>query len=217
MKNTITIMAAAILAVGCDQQQRQASNDTSTSSDKSTIRQSAREAKSAVDQQARAEKEMLDKEAKAAQAKIDAEKARVKAQTTDAQAKVNEASQNIQDAAGAASTKAQTEVGAAKSEAIPPATPTPANPPTATIPPATSANTANEADQKLTSDVRLAVTGANAEVNADAAKAIQVSVSAGTVTLKGNVKTEAEKSQAETAAKAVPGVTKVDNQLQVKE
>src|ERR1043166_6453209 len=89
MKNTIVLMAAAILAVGCDQQ-RQANNNTSTSPEKDQIRQSARDAKSEVDKQARAEKEMLDKEAKAAQAKIDAETARAKAAATDAQSKVTQ-------------------------------------------------------------------------------------------------------------------------------
>ena len=214
MKNTIVLMAAAILAVGCDQQ-RQANNNTSTSPEKDQIRQSARDAKSEVDKQARAEKEMLDKEAKAAQAKIDAETARAKAAATDAQSKVDTASQNIRDAAGAGSAKAQSEVGAGTSTA--PATPPPAEqaaPVTAN--PATSANAAGDADQKLADQVRTALNGGTAEATADASKNVQVSASSGTVTLKGTVTSDAQKTQIETAAKAVSGVSKVVNQLEVK-
>ena len=189
MKKSLVLMAAAVLAVGCDQQ-KQASNDSTTTSDKSDIRQSVREAKSDVDKQARAQKEMLDSEAKAAQAKIDAEKARAKAESTEAQAKVDAASQGIRDAAGTASAKAQSEIGAAKG--------------------------ATDADQKLAEQVRTAVNGGTAEATTDASKNIQVSASGGTVTLKGTVKSETEKSRIETAAKAVPGVTKVENQLEVK-
>jgi osmotically-inducible protein OsmY len=214
MKKTMILIGAAILAVGCDQQ-RQASNDTSTSSDKSAIRQSARDAKAAVDKEARAQKEMLDKEARAAQAQIDVEKARAKAAGTEAQAKVDAASQNIREAAGAASAKAQSEVGAAKSDATAPAT-TPANPAGVTVTTPAPGTPANGADQKLADQVRAALTG-GAEAAADSAKSIQVSASGGTVTLTGAVKSEDEKSQLESIVKTVPGVTKVDNQLQVKQ
>jgi osmotically-inducible protein OsmY len=219
MKRSMILVAATILAVGCDQQ-RQASNDTTTSSDKSTIRQSARDAKSAVDKEARAQKEMLDKEAKAAQAQIDAEKARAKAAGTDAEQKVDAASQNIREAAGSASTKVQSEVGAAKSDTVAPPT-APANPSTTSpaIPVPTTPTTATaDADQRLVDQVKAALTGgAGAEATADNTKNIQVSASGGTVTLKGAVKDEEEKSRLEAAAKAVPGVTRVDNQLQVKQ
>jgi hyperosmotically inducible periplasmic protein len=189
MKKSSVLFAVAILAAGCDQQ-KQASNNTATTPEKNEIRQSAREAKSEVDKQARAQKEMLDSEAKAAQAKIDAEKARTKAESTEAQTKVDTASQSIRDAAGTAGAKVQTEVGAAKS--------------------------ATDSDQKLADQVRTAVNGGTAEATTDASKNIQVSASGGTVTIKGTVKSDTEKSRIETAAKAVPGVTKVENQLEVK-
>jgi hyperosmotically inducible periplasmic protein len=217
MKKTLILIAAAILAVGCDQQ-RQASNDNSTTSDKSDIRRSVRQAKSEVDKQARAQKEILDSEAKAAQAQIDAEKARAKAAATDAQAKVDAASQNIREAAGSASAKAQSEVGVGKSATVPPTIAPPAESGTAPTTPAptTPADTSTPDDQKLAEQVRTAINAGTVEATADAAKNIQVSASGGTVTLKGTVKTPEEKTRIEMAAKAVSGVTKVDNQLEVK-
>jgi osmotically-inducible protein OsmY len=217
MKKTLVLIAAATLAVGCDQQ-RQVSTDNPTAAEKSEIRKSVREAKSEVDKQARAQKEILDSEAKAAQAQLDAEQARAKAAATDAQAKVDAASQNIREAAGAAATKAQSEVGAAKSTTVTPATIPPAEsgvPPTTPVP-ATPANTAATDDQKLADQVRATISAGTTEATADAAENIQVSASGGTVTLKGTVKTQEEKTRIETAAKGVSGVTKVENQLEVK-
>ena len=212
MKNSIILIIAAMVAIGCDQQ-RQATNDRSLDSEKSAVTKSAREAKKAVEAKADAQKERLDAEAKAAQARIDAEKARAKAEATDAQAKVDAASQQIRDAAGGAAANVQTQTGAGQSSAATP-TATPAAPtatPTTTQQPGATA----ESDQKLTDQVRSAVTG-GANETSEAAKNIQVSVSGGTATLKGTVKTDAEKQQAESAAKAVPGVTKVENEIQVK-
>lgn len=207
MKNTLLVMAAALLVAGCDQQNKQASNDTS--SDQDAIRQSAKEAKSEVEKQAKAAKDRLDAEAKAAQAQIDAEKARAKAAATDAQTKVETASQNIREAAGAASDKAQREVGAGATTTTPPpsepsATPTPATPSTTSAP---------GVDQKLADQVRAAVSGA--EANADAAKDLQISATGGTVTVKGKVKSDAEKTRIENAAKAIPGVSQVVMQVEV--
>jgi osmotically-inducible protein OsmY len=200
----LTVAAAAILAVGCDQQ-KQALNDRSIDSERSNIKKTAREAKSEVDKQAQAQKDMLDAEAKSAQAKLDAEKARTKAESIpDPQPKVDAAAQNIRDAAGAIGARIQTETGAARN----PATPTPTT--------TTAPSTVNESDQKLADQVRTAVFGGAAEANADAGKTIQVSASGSTVTLKGSVKSEEEKTRVETAAKAVAGVSKVENQLEIK-
>jgi len=216
MKKSLIVIAAAVLVAGCDRQ-RQASNDnsTSTSADKGEIRDSVREAKSEVEKQAKAQKDILDAEAKAAQAKIDAERARAKAASVDAQAKVDAASQTIREAAGSASAKAESEVGAVKSiTTAPPAEPT-TTPATPVPVPPPSPLTA-DSDQKVVEQVRIAVIGPTADANAETAKNIQITASGGTVTLKGTVKTEAEKSQAEEKTKSVAGVTKVDNQLQVK-
>jgi osmotically-inducible protein OsmY len=198
MKKTLILIAVAALAAGCDQQ-RTARNEQATDGEKDTVQKSVKEAKAEVDKQARAQKDILDAEAKAAQAKIDAEQARAKAAATDAQAKVEAASQTIRDAAGSASTKAQTESATIKSTETAPA---PVE--------------ASDTDQKMVEQVKAALgTGVGTEAAADV-KAIQVTASGGTVTLSGNVKTEAEKTRLESAAKAVPGVTKVENKLEVK-
>ena len=220
MKTPLIFAAAAMLAAaGCDQQKQQARTDGALNSDKSAVEKTVRDAKAEVDKQAKAQKEMLDAEAKSAQAKIDAEKARAKAESTDAQAKVDAASQNIREAAGSASAKAQTEIGAAKNSTVETAPPAESITPTATRSttpaPTTPATAATELDQQLTEKVRTAVLGA-ASANTDESKAIQIAVSGGTVTLTGSVKSDAEKSRAESTARAVPGVNKVDNQLRVK-
>jgi osmotically-inducible protein OsmY len=203
----LAVAAAVIVAVGCNQQ-KQATNDRTLDAEKDNIQKSAREAKSEVDKQAKSQKDMLNAEAKVAEASIDAEKARAKAEATpNAQAAVDAAAQNIRDAAGAAGARAQSEVGAARNVTAPPAT---------TPPPAPPASATTDSDQKLSDQVRTAIFGGTAESTTDAAKNIQVSAIGSTVTLKGSVKTEEEKTRIETAAKAVSGVTKVDNQLEVK-
>ena len=206
MKIPLILATAALMAVGCNQQ-KQAANDQSRDR-KDSIQKSAREAKAEIEKEARAKKEMLDAEVKSAQAKLDAEKARAKAASVDAQPKVDAAAQSIREAAGTVGEKTQVETGTAKSQPTPAATATP--------PPAKPAETAaTEADQQLADQVRTAVQGGVAEAT-DASKDVQVSAAGGVVTLKGTVKNEEEKSRIDSAAKAVPGVTKVENQLEVK-
>ena len=206
MKMPLILATAALMAVGCNQQ-RQAANDQSRDQ-KDSIQKSAREAKAEIEKEARAKKEMLDAEVKSAQAKLDAEKARAKAESVDAQPKVDAAAQRIREAAGTVGEKPQVETGAAKSQQTPAATatPTPAKP---------AETAATESDQQLADQVRTAVQGGVAEAT-DASKDVQVSAAGGVVTLKGTVKNEEEKSRIDSAAKAVPGVTKVENQLEVK-
>jgi osmotically-inducible protein OsmY len=208
----LTVAAAAMLAVGCDRQ-KQAINDRSIDSERDNIKKTAREAKSEVDKQAKAQKDMLDAEAKSAQAKLDAEKARTKAESIpDPQPKVDAAAQNIRDAAGAVGARIQTETGTERNPAI---TTTPSVAPTPPTTTAAATSTANDSVQKLIDQVRIAAFG-TAEANADNAQAIQVSAHGGTITLKGSVKSQEEKTRIETAAKAVPGVSKVENELEVK-
>lgn len=215
MKKTLilTVAAAAIIATGCDRQ-KQATNNQAIESEKENIKQSVREAKSEVDRKANAQKEMLNAEAKAAQASLDAEKARIKAESTpNPQAAVDTAAQNIRDAAGSVGAKVQTEVGTEKNVTTPTVTPSVTTPAPTTPTPAT---TTSETDQKLIEMVRTVVLGENTEVNAEVAKAIEITATDGAVTLKGSVKSEEEKARMETAAQGVTGVTKVDNQLEVK-
>lgn len=221
LKSSLVVAAAAILAVGCDRERR-ASNDRALEGSKDAVQKSVKEAKSEVDKQAKAQKDILEAEAKSAQAKIDAEKARVRAQSTDAQGKVDAAAQNIRDA-GAAGGRSASDIGAGRttvtappSETTPVTTPPPIPTTPSTTPTTPTPTTANaESDQKLTEQVRAAVVGGGDD-NAGA-KTIQISVAGGTVTLTGSVASDTEKAQAEQKAKAVSGVTKVENQLQVKQ
>jgi hypothetical protein len=224
LKTSLTVATAAILAVGCDQERR-AGNERALEGSKDAVQKSVREAKSEVDKQAKAQKDILEAEARSAQAKLDAEKARVRAESTDAQGKVDAAAQNIRDAAGAASDRSARDTGTGRAVTAPPSEATPVTPPppvpttpstTPTPTPTPQPTTSNaESDQKLTEQVRSAVVGGGDD-NAGA-KTIQVSVSGGTATLTGSVASDTEKAQAEQKAKAVSGVTKVDNQLQVKQ
>ena len=71
----------------------------------------------------------------------------------------------------------------------------------------------NETDRTITQNVRQAITADDA-LSTDA-KNVKVITSDGTVTLRGPVKSEQEKTQIEAKAKQVAGVKKVDNQLEV--
>ena len=72
----------------------------------------------------------------------------------------------------------------------------------------------SESDRKITQQIRQAVMkDGSLSFTAKNAKIITID---GKVTLRGPVNSAAERSAIETAAKAVAGVTKVDNQLEVK-
>ena len=70
------------------------------------------------------------------------------------------------------------------------------------------------ADRDITAAVRKSVVGDSA-LSFDA-KNVKIITQAGKVTLRGPVKTAAEKTSIEAKAKAVSGVTSVDDQLEVK-
>jgi osmotically-inducible protein OsmY len=204
MKMPLILAAVALMAAGCNPE-KQAANDQSRDQRKDSIQKSAREAKAEIEKEARARKQMLDAEARSAQAKLDAEKARAKAESVDAQSKVDAATQSIRDAAGTAAERTQVEIGTAKSQQSP-AAPTPTKP---------AETAATGSDQQLADQVRTAIQGGVAEAT-DASKDVQVSAAGGVVTLKGTVKSEEDKSRLESVAKSVPGVTSVENQLEVK-
>ncbi len=71
----------------------------------------------------------------------------------------------------------------------------------------------SEADREITQLIRQAIVGdANLSTNAKNIKIITIN---GKVTLKGPVNSEAEKADVEKKVKAVKGVLKVDNQLEI--
>lgn len=72
----------------------------------------------------------------------------------------------------------------------------------------------NQADVRITADIRKAImSDKSMSVNAQNCKII---TAGGVVTLRGPVNSQAEKDGVEAKAKAVAGVTSVDNQLEVK-
>lgn len=188
MKKTLTVLAAAALVVGCDRERTEVTEQGApdAGASRETVSESVRDAKSAVERQAEAQKERLDAEAKAAEAQIEAQKARAEAAAANAETKVQAASQEIREAAGAAGTKLQTEAGAAGMD--------------------------RELGEKVKASLN---TGFNGEAVTEA-RAIEVSVDKGVVTLAGKVTSEAEKARLEKNAQAVPGVTKVINKIEVK-
>jgi hyperosmotically inducible periplasmic protein len=211
MKTPMIMAAAALIVAGCDRPQT--ADNASVDQTKDSIQKSAREAKNAVEKEAESKKDMLEAEAKSAQAKLEADAARLKSAGAEAQGKVEAATDNIRNA-GAAGARTQTEIGTSPTPVTPP-TPTPAEPATTTPVPTPTPNlSAAPEDQKLAEQVRTIIAPAGAD--AAATPAVQVMAAGGVVTLKGTVKSDAEKSRIETAAKAVSGVTRVDNQIEVK-
>lgn len=72
----------------------------------------------------------------------------------------------------------------------------------------------NQTDIRITADIRKAILADDAmSTNAENCKIITAN---GVVTLRGPVDSQAEKDSIETKAKAVAGVVRVDNQLEVK-
>lgn len=71
----------------------------------------------------------------------------------------------------------------------------------------------NEADLKITQEIRQALI--EGEFSLDA-KNIKVITRNGEVTLRGPVETAAEREKIDALVKAMPGIKRIDNQLQVK-
>ena len=71
----------------------------------------------------------------------------------------------------------------------------------------------NEADRTITQNIRQAIT-ADDSLSTNA-KNVKIITNDGTVTLRGPVKSEKEKTEIEAKAKQVAGVKRVDNQLEI--
>lgn len=72
----------------------------------------------------------------------------------------------------------------------------------------------NQTDLKITQQIRKAVMGD--DTLSFTAKNVKIITASGKVTLRGPVKTDAERSSIEAAARRIAGVTQVDNQIEVK-
>src|SRR6185503_17834271 len=146
MKTTLILAAAALIAVGCDQQKK-----------------AEKRVEAEINREAQAKQEVVDAQARAAKTVTDAEQARAAIPT-------------VPDVGGIGE-KVQTEIGTDKGP------PTSTLPSTAPLIPATPG--LNSAlDQQLADQVLNAING-DTEAKAEALCDIEVSATAGCVTLKG--------------------------------
>ena len=187
---TIVILAAASLAlVGCNKEDR--SMNESAGAQKDQIEQSKETQKDALNQQ----KKDLNRTAKA-------EKEQIDSQTADQKAQLDAQKKQVEDQAANAKSDVQQKVDEAAGAAT------------------TQLNAldqgTSEADRKITQQVRQSIVSTLGADNSTLAKNITIITKDGKVTLKGMVNTDAEKKNLEEQAKAAPGVTSVDNQLEVK-
>ena len=202
---TIVILAAASLAlVGCNNRDNTMNDSAGAQKDqieqskdaqKDALNQQKKQIEQAKDQQqdqisaqAKLEKKQLEAQADAQKAQINAEKKQIDAQAAAAKADVT-AQQKINEAAGAANDKS-VELSVQTQ--------------------------GTDTDKALSQQIRQSFTSTIGQDNPTAMKNITITSTEGKVTLKGSVKTEAEKKNLETQAQKTPGVTSVDNQLEVK-
>ena len=198
---TIALLAVASLAlVGCNKQ-----NDMGDSADaqKDQIEQSKDAQKEALNQEKRGVEQASDQAKADISAQAKAEKERVESQAEAEKAQIE--AQKKQVEAQAAAAKAQAEAQQKINEAAGAATSPADASVTADIQPA------SEADRTLTTQVRESLTSQNPSL-----ASVQISAMNGKITLRGTVKTEEEKKNLEAQAKAVSGVSSVDNKLEVK-
>ena len=209
MKKILVIAAAALMAAGCN---RDNTANESAGAQKDAVKANAdaqkdalNAQKDAVAKQASQQKDAIEAQAKAEKTQIEAQKDQVDAQAkaakaqADAQAKAADAQgKAVNESAGAGATGASASSGATTDS--------------------------SNSDSLIKAKVRAALLGNSADLsnpasvsaNPNAPKDLNVDVSNGKVTLKGNVASDAAKMDCEQRAKQVAGVTSVDNQLEIK-
>lgn len=203
MKKIVILAAASLAFVGCNKRDEQMNDTASARKDqieqskdaqkdalnqeKKSIEQSADAAQRQIGAQSKAEKERVEAQADAQQAQIDAQKKQIDAQAKAEKAEVT-ADQKINEAAGAANEKSL----------------------------ALSTRASTDVDRTLSQKIHDSFVSTLGAEDSAAIKNITVTANDGRVTLKGTVKSEGEKKNLETQAKKIPGVTSVDNQLEVK-
>ncbi len=205
MKKIIVLATASLALVGCNKQDNGVKESAKTEKDqieqskdaqkealnqeKKNIEQASDQAKSQINAQAKAEKKQIEELSDAQKAQINEEKKRVEAQADAAKAGVN-SQVKIDEAAGTANTKSTGLTAQDQGK--------------------------SDADRQITRDIRRTIVNSLGTDNSIAAKNITIITRDGKVTLKGAVRSETEKQNLETQAKAVSGVTSVDNRLEVK-
>lgn len=221
MKKILVIAAAALIVAGCN---RDNGANESAGSQKDAVKANAdaqknalNAQKDAVSKQASQQKDQIEAQAKAEKSQIEAKKDEV-----DAQAKAAKAQADAQAKAADAQGKTVTEsAGASTSGAATTGTATPG---TTTGTATTGAADSGNSDSLIKAKVRAAILGNSADAsnpasvsaNPNAPQNLNVDISNGKATLKGTVTSDQAKMDCEQRAKQVPGVTAVDNQLEVK-
>jgi len=195
MKKILVVAAAALMMAGCN---RDNTANESASAQKDAVKANAdaqkdalNAQKDAISKQASEQKDAIQAQAKAAKEQINAQKDQVNAQEKVAkeQADAQAKVANANEAAGAS-----------------------------------TAADAGNSDSLIKAKVRAAILGngsdssnpAAVSANPNAPKNLNVDVSSGKVTLKGDVASDQAKMDCEQRAKRVAGVTSVDNQLEIK-
>lgn len=156
----------------------------------SAIRESAGAEKKQIEQQKETQLKQLEQQEKAVKQKAEAQKEAIEAQSEARRAELEAQQEAIRARAEAEKERieAQAEIREAAGAAQ---------------------------DKELHMKVHKAIFGEDL-TQPQAYRDVTVSVKGGTVTLKGTVKSEAEKAELEAKAKAVEGVTAVENHLEVK-
>lgn len=195
MKKTVVLLAATLAFVGC-QRGDQTANEPA-GAEKERIEQSKDAQKDALDQEKKHVSSEAKMEKKQIGAQADAQKETVEAQSDAQKAQIDAQKKEVD--AEAKAQKAQTEANKDVSEAA-----------------GAEQKDANS-DKAIETRVREALVGTDQTTpTSTAAQNIKISVDKGVVTLKGTVKTEAEKMDLENKAKVVSGVQSVTNEIEVK-
>lgn len=199
---TLAILAVASLAlVGCDQQQD--TMNEAAGSAKDQIEQASDAQKEALNEQKRSIEQSADQSQDQISAQARAEKERLESQADAQQAQLDAQKKQVEAQADAAKADADAQAKQADAdsgrvdEAAGAATP--------------STLGATETDRALSKQVHESLKSQNTELTG-----VTIMAADGKITLRGTVASEAQKDALEAQAKAVSGVTSVDNKLEVK-
>lgn len=217
MKKTLALLAVVgLVAVGCErrdstmnesagaeqqiEQQKDAQVDQ-LEAQKDQLGEEAKAKQKAIEAEAEAKQAQLDAQAEQVKAEAESDKAQLEAQqqTAEAQKDAQEAQQQAaqdQQQAQQEQQQAQQDAQNVQQEA---------------------AGAAATSDQELEKTVKTSLLGDQTQTQTTGAtQNVTVEVSGGKVTLSGTVKTDQEKQDMETKAKAIQGVKEVENKIEVK-
>jgi hyperosmotically inducible periplasmic protein len=197
MKTFALLAAASLALVGCNKQ-----NDMNepAGAQKDQIEQSKDAQEQALNQEKKQIEQSKDQAQEQISAQAKAEKKQLESQADAQKAQLEAQKKQVEAQADAA--KAEANAQEKVNEAAGAATP--------------QDQGTSDSDRKITMEIRQSLTTTTPTDLSTAAKNVTIISKDGVVTLKGTVKTEAEKADLEARAKAVSGVKSVDNKLEVK-